>query len=285
MQMKNILVTGGVGFIGTNLIKSLIEKGFNVISLDNYSTGSKLNEIQEAKYYNLDIEKISKINESIDLCFHLAAQSRVQPSFDDPEESFRTNVLGTSKVMEWARTNKTKIVYAGSSSKHHDPSDSPYAMYKYLGEEVCKLYKKSYNLNVEIARFYNVYGPGENIDEKFGNVIGIWRSKVLKGEPLPIVGDGNQKRDFVHVYDIVDGLIKIALTNINHDDAWELGTGINYSINELFRYFKDKFDVKSINIPNQPGNYKETLRENDDSIKLLGWQPMDRLKDHINSFN
>ena len=285
MLMKNILVTGGAGFIGSNLIKSLFEKGFNVTSLDNYSTGSKSNEIQDVKYYNLDIEKISKINESIDLCFHLAAQSRVQPSFEDPEESFRINVLGTSRVMEWARTNKVKIVYAGSSSKHHDPSDSPYAMYKFLGEEVCKLYKKSYNLNVEIARFYNVYGPGENIDEKFGNVLGIWRSKVIKGEPLPIVGDGNQKRDFVHVYDIVDGLIKIALTDINHTDAWELGTGINYSINELFKYFKDKFDVKSINIPDQPGNYRQTLRENDDSLKLLDWKPMDRLKDHINSFN
>ena len=283
--MKNILVTGGVGFIGSNLIKTLVEKGFNVISLDNYSTGSKSNETQEVKYYNLDIEKISKINEPIDLCFHLAAQSRVQPSFEDPEESFRVNVLGTSRVMEWARINKIKIIYAGSSSKHHDPSDSPYAMYKFLGEEVCKLYKKSYNINVEIARFYNVYGPGENVDEKFGNVIGIWRSKVLKGEPLPIVGDGNQKRDFIHVYDIVDGLIKIALTDKNHNDAWELGTGINYSVNELFKYFKDKFDVKSINIPNQPGNYRETLRENDDSLKLLDWKPIDRLRDHINSFN
>ena len=285
MKMNNILVTGGVGFIGTNLIKSLIEKGFNVVSIDNYSTGSKSNEIQGVKYYNLDIEKISKIKESIDICFHLAAQSRVQPSFEDPEESFRINVLGTSKVMEWAKTNKVKIIYAGSSSKHHNPSDSPYAMYKYLGEEVCKLYKKSYNVNVEIARFYNVYGPGENLDEKFGNVIGIWRSKVIKGEPLPIVGDGNQKRDFVHVYDIVNGLIKIALTDINHTDAWELGTGINYSINELFKYFKDKFDVKSINIPDQPGNYRQTLRGNDDSLKLLDWKPIDRLKEHINSFN
>ena len=284
MQMNNILVTGGVGFIGTNLIKSLIEKGFNVVSIDNYSTGSKSNEIQGVKYYNLDIEKISKIKESIDICFHLAAQSRVQPSFEDPEESFRINVLGTSKVMEWAKTNKVKIIYAGSSSKHHNPSDSPYAMYKYLGEEVCKLYKKSYNVNVEIARFYNVYGPGENLDEKFGNVIGIWRSKVIKGEPLPIVGDGNQKRDFVHVYDIVNGLIKIALTDINHTDAWELGTGINYSVNELFKYFKDKFDVKSINIPDQPGNYRQTLRGNDDSLKLLDWKPIDRLKEHINSF-
>ncbi len=285
MQMKNILVTGGVGFIGSNLIKSLIGKGFTIVSLDNYSTGSKSNEIQDVKYYDLDIESISKIKESIDICFHLAAQSRVQPSFEDPEKSFRINVLGTSRVMEWARINKVKIIYAGSSSKHRDPSDSPYAMYKFLGEEVCKLYKKSYNVNVEIARFYNVYGPGENIDEKFGNVLGIWRSKLIKGEPLPIVGDGNQKRDFIHVYDIVDGLIKIALTDINHDDAWELGTGINYSINELFKHFKDKFDVKSINIPDQPGNYRQTLRENDDSLKLLDWKPMDRLKEHINSFN
>ena len=283
--MKNILVTGGVGFIGSNLIKSLIEKGFTVVSLDNYSTGSKSNEIQNVKYYNLDIENISKIKESIDVCFHLAAQSRVQPSFEDPEKSFRINVLGTSKVMEWARINKVKIIYAGSSSKHHDPSDSPYAMYKFLGEEVCKLYKKSFDVNVEIARFYNVYGPGENIDEKFGNVLGIWRSKLIKGEPLPIVGDGNQKRDFIHVYDIVDGLIKIALTQKIHNDAWELGTGINYSINELFKYFKDKFDVNSINIPDQPGNYRQTLRENDDSLKLLDWKPVDRLEEHINSFN
>ena len=284
-KMKNILVTGGAGFIGSNLIKSLVEKGFNVTSLDDYSTGSKSNEIQDVKYYNLDIEKISKINESIDICYHLAAQSRFHPSFEDPEESFRINVLGTSRVMEWAKKKKVKVVYAGSSSKHHVPSDSPYAMYKFLGEEVCKLYKKSYNVNVAIARFYNVYGPGENIDEKYGNVIGIWRSKVIQGEPLPIVGDGNQKRDFIHVYDIVNGLIKIALTDINHNDAWELGTGINYSINELFKYFKDKFDVKSINIPDQPGNYRQTLRENDDSLRLLDWKPMDRLKDHINSFN
>jgi nucleoside-diphosphate-sugar epimerase len=157
-------------------------------------------------------------------------------------------------------------------------------MYKYLGEQVCKLYKKSYDVNVQIARFYNVYGPGESIDEKYGNVIGIWRAKVLKGEPLPIVGDGKQKRDFVHVYDIVDGLIKIALSEINHDDAWELGTGLNYSVNELFNYFKDKFNVTSTSIPDQPGNYRQTLRENDDSLRLLGWKPKDGLRDHINNF-
>lgn len=283
--MKNILVTGGAGFIGSNLIKKLIDEGHNVTCLDNYSTGTNDNEVTEAKYINDDIENIIKLKIRFDICFHLAAQSRVQPSFDDPQESVRVNITGTTRVMEWAKNNNVKVIYAGSSSKHHDPSDSPYAMTKFLGEEICKLYKKSFNVNVEIARFYNVYGPQEPIDEKFGNVIGIWRSKIIKGEPLPIVGDGNQKRDFVHVYDIVDGLIKIAFNDKKHTDAWELGTGVNYSINELFKYFKDKFDVQSINIPDQPGNYRQTLRENDDSIKLLDWKPKDRLKDHINSFN
>jgi UDP-glucose 4-epimerase len=283
--MKKALVTGGAGFIGTNLIQRLILEGYQVFSLDNYSTGSRDNELSSVTYVKGDIESIDQFNtQNFDLCFHLAAQSRVQPSFENPDESFRVNVLGTTKVMEFAKKNNIRVTYAGSSSRHHEPSDSPYAMYKYLGEQVCKLYKKSYDVNVQIARFYNVYGPGESIDEKYGNVIGIWRAKVLKGEPLPIVGDGKQKRDFVHVYDIVDGLIKIALSEINHDDAWELGTGLNYSVNELFNYFKDKFNVTSTSIPDQPGNYRQTLRENDDSLRLLGWKPKDRLRDHINNF-
>ena len=282
--MKKVLVTGGAGFIGSNLIKELSKKNYNIVCLDNYSTGNTNNEVEGVKYINADITTIDSLDTDFDLCFHLAAQSRVQPSFENPEESFRVNVFGTTKVMEFAKKKNIRVVYAGSSSKHHDPSDSPYAMYKYLGEQVCKLYKKSFNVNVHIARFYNVYGPGESIDEKSGNVIGIWRAKVLKGEPLPIVGDGKQKRDFVHVHDVVDGLIKIGSTELNHDDAWELGTGINYSVNELFNYFKDKFNVTSIAIPDQPGNYRQTLRENDDSLKLLCWKPMDRLKDHINNF-
>jgi UDP-glucose 4-epimerase len=279
--MKKILVTGGVGFIGTNLAEELVKRNYNVISIDNYSFGSKNNQIKGVKYYNHDIEDIDKITESVDVCFHLAAMARVQPSFEDPMEYFRVNVLGTTKVMEWAKKNNVKVVYAGSSSKHFNPSDSPYAMYKYLGEEVCKLYKKLYNINVEIARFYNVYGPREVMHEKFGNVIGIWKSKVNKGEPLPIVGDGNQRRDFTHVFDIVDGLIKIAISDKKHEDAWELGTGNNYSINELFEMFNKRFETDFVKIPDQPGNYKKTLRKNDDLINLLNWKPKDRLREYI----
>jgi UDP-glucose 4-epimerase len=283
--MKKVLVTGGAGFIGSNLIKELILQNYDVVSLDNYSTGNSKNEIEGVKYIDSDIELIDQLESEFDLCFHLAAQSRVQPSFEDPKESIRVNVNGTTKVMEWAKKQSVKVIYAGSSSKHHDPSDSPYAMTKYLGEEICKLYKKSFNVNVEIARFYNVYGPYEPLDEKFGNVIGIWRAKVKENKPLTIVGDGNQKRDFTHVDDIVDGILKIAFSKKTHSDAWELGSGVSYSIKELFNMFKERFNATSVYVDDQPGNYRETLRVNDDIIKELNWNPQDRLKDYINSLN
>lgn len=280
-----IIVTGGAGFIGTNLIKILLKDNYDITSIDNYSTGLKENEIEGVKYIDSDIELIDQLESEFDLCFHLAAQSRVQPSFEDPQESIRVNVNGTTKVMEWAKKQSVKVIYAGSSSKHHDPSDSPYAMTKYLGEEICKLYKKSFKINVEIARFYNVYGPYEPLDEKFGNVIGIWRAKVKENKPLTIVGDGNQKRDFTHVDDIVDGILKIAFSKKTHSDAWELGSGVSYSIKELFNMFKERFNATSVYVDDQPGNYRETLRVNDDIIKELDWNPQDRLKDYINSLN
>lgn len=289
-----ILVTGGAGFIGTNLIKRLVSEGHEVISLDDYHTGNTDNHIEGCKYVDADIETIEYINgETIkslnpkggyDLCFHLAAISRVQPSFDDPTETFRVNVEGTRAVCEWARLNNVKVVYAGSSSKHHDPSDSPYAMFKYLGEGVCKVYKKSYDLDIEICRFYNAYGPYENLDLKDGNVIGIWREQVKNDLPITIVGDGEQRRDFIHVDDIVDGLIRVSQSQKKHDDAWELGLGKNYSINELFQFFKEKYpNIESKNIPDQKGNYRETLNTNPDAERYLGWKPQDRLKEYIQS--
>ena len=234
-----ILITGGAGFVGSNLIKKLVSDEHRVVSLDDYSTGTKGNHIDGVKYIEGDIETIEYLAGDYDLCFHIAAQSRVQPSLEDPTETIRVNVNGTRAGCDWARNNNVKVIYAGSSSKHHDPSDSPYAMYKYLGEEVCKLYRKSYDLDVQIARFYNVYADGESLDQTYGNVIGIWRKKILTGQKLPIVGDGEQRRDFTHVDDIVDGLIKIAFGTEKHEDAWELGSGVNYSVNELFSFFKE----------------------------------------------
>ena len=281
-----ILVTGGAGFIGTNLIKKLIKEKHIVHSLDNYDSGIKSNEQDECVYHNLDIEEIGSISDNdFDICFHLAALSRIQPSFECPTETFRVNVGGTEAVCEWARLNNVKVVYAGSSSKWHNPYQSPYAMYKHLGEEVCKMYRKTYKVNVDIARFYNVYGPHEIIDGDWAAVIGIWRRQVRDGLPITIVGDGEQRRDFTHVKDIVDGLIKIAEHQGNHIDAWEFGTGVNYSMNEIYKIFKDIFYVDCKYVPEQKGNYRKTLRENNDAITALGWSPEDRLYKYISSLS
>jgi UDP-glucose 4-epimerase len=230
-----------------------------------------------------DITDISLMPNNFDICFHLAALSRIQPSFLNPSETYRVNTTGTQAVVEWARQTNTKVIYAGSSSRWHNPYQSPYALYKHLGEEVCKMYKKVYGSNIEIARFYNVYGPHEIVDGDWAAVIGIWRRQVRDGIPITIVGDGEQRRDFTHVDDIVDGLVKIAFSNEKHEDAWELGTGTNYSINQVYNMFRQKFGVDCVYLPDQHGNYRETLRENNDVIERLNWKPTDRLADYINN--
>jgi len=277
-----VLVTGGAGFIGMNLIKRLLKEGHEIVSLDNYETGFKENHVENATYIEGDIETILYIDGKYDLVYHLAALSRIQPSFEDPTETFRVNTRGSHCVAEWARQKNAKVVYAGSSSRWHDPLQSPYAAFKHMGEEIFKLYRKTYKLNAEICRFYNVYGDGEIVDGDWAAVIGIWRRQVRDGEKITIVGDGEQRRDFTHVNDIVDALYKVGMSGEKHEDAWELGAGINYSINEMFGMFKERFPhIESIYLPDQPGNYRKTLRENDDTLERLGWQPKDRLKDYI----
>ena len=282
--MKKVLVTGGVGFVGSNLIKSLISKGYEVYSIDDYSSGSLKNELAEVKYIKMDILNISDLNEKFDICFHLAARTLVQESFKRVDDYFSSNVTGTLNIAKWASKNNTKLIYAGSASKHNNPRSSPYALTKFLGEEVCKLYKLNFKLDLQIARFYNVYGPLERVDQINGNVIGIWRSRIQSGLPLQIVGDGKQTRDFIHVSDIVDGLIKIAESNIDVNDAWELGSGNQYSINQLFNYFNNRFpDIKSEMIDDQPGNFRRSVLINNEVSKKLNWNPKDRLEDYINN--
>lgn len=277
-----ILVTGGAGFIGTNLVIKLLSEGYTVHSYDNYEIGTVDNEVEGATYHVGDIEQVELLNESYDTIYHLAALSRIQPSFEFPQETFRVNTQGTQAVLEFARKTGAKVVYAGSSSKWHDPTQSPYAHYKYLGEEICKLYRKAFGVKAEIARFYNVYGPYEIVDGDWAAVIGIWRRQIRDKESITIVGDGEQKRDFTYVKDIVDGLYRIGISEVCHEDAWELGCGVNYSINEVYKLFKRKFpDIKPTYIPDQPGNYRETLRENNDAIERLGWDPKDYLKEYI----
>jgi UDP-glucose 4-epimerase len=278
-----ILITGALGFVGKNLCKRLLAEGHDVIGLDNYEIGKATDEVEGVKYLPWDIEQIEYLKgDGIDLCFHLAALSRIQPSFEQPSETFRVNARGTEAICEWARQFNVKIVYSGSSSQWHDPFQSPYAMYKKLGEDVCKLYRRVYNLDVEIARFYNVYGDGEITDGKWAAVIGLWRGLVRDGKGITIIGDGEQRRDFTHIDDIVDGLIKIGFSQQKHEDAWELGTGKNYSLNEVADMFVKKFGCEREYLPNQNGNYRETLRENVDALLRLNWKPEDKLEEYIN---
>ena len=278
----NVVITGGAGFIGTNLAKRLLKEGHKVMVLDDYSVGKVENHIDGVKYIPMNIEQINYMSgDEVDVCFHLAALSRIQPSFENPSEFFRVNTSGTEAVCEWARKGNVKVIYAGSSSQWHDPFQSPYAMYKKLGEDICKMYKRVYGTDIEIARFYNVYGPNEITEGEWAAVIGKWRGQVEKNHPITIVGDGKQRRDFTHVDDIVDGLIRILMSGKQHDDAWELGTGFNYSLNEVADMFVQKFSCVKVYMTEQKGNYRETKRVNDDTILRIGWSPKDRLKEYI----
>lgn len=281
--MLSILVTGGAGFIGSALIKKLSKEGHRVVSIDDYSIGTSSNHVEGVKYIKADIELIKEFKNQYDIIFHLAALSRIQPSYNNPSETFRVNSIGTQAVCEFARLNDSKIIYSGSSSKWHDPYGSPYAGFKHIGEQICKTYKYSFDTNIEIVRSYNVYGPGEITNGDWAAVIGKWRGCIEQGLPLPIVGDGKQRRDFTYIEDIVDGLYRIAMSNESHDDAWELGTGKNYSVLEVYNMFKQKFNCEAKFTLNQNGNYKETLQKNKDAQTRLGWAPKDRLKEYIST--
>ena len=191
-------------------------------------------------------------------------------------------------VAEWARQNNVKVVYSGSSSKWCNPETSPYATCKKLGEDILKMYRTAYGCDFEIARFYNVYGPNELVDGKWAAVIGIWRKQIEEGKPITIISDGEQRRDFTYVDDICDALYKIGMEDKKHEDAWELGTGMNYSINEVYDFFTEEsfgdISKKYICLMYLVIIVK-TLRENDDTLERLGWAPKDRLRDYILSLN
>ena len=271
-----ILVTGGAGFVGTNLIKRLLLDGHKVVSLDNYSTGLKENEQEGCVYHDIDISKtnleyLSWINP--DLIYHLAARARIQPSITNPHKTFMSNVVGTENVLNMAQIFKIPVVYAGSSSVHGDVYSNPYTFSKHQGEEMCLMYNKVFGLPVSICRFYNVYGEHQLTDGDYCCVLGIFERQFSNGEPLTITGDGEQRRDFTYVGDIVDGLVKcgnsLYMAEIQGEE-FELGNGENYSINELTRSFGD-YPTEYIDA--RPGEMRETLNIDTKAQEILGWKP------------
>jgi UDP-glucose 4-epimerase len=273
-----ILITGGAGFIGTNLIKNLLKKGHEVISVDDYSTGKKENHIEGCQYIQRDILDIDP-NDFIykpDLIYHLAAKARIQPSFEQPEEYIRVNYEGTLNMIKLCLKRNIPLIYAGSSSHHSGKFSNPYTFSKDMGEEIIQLYKKHFGLRSSIVRFYNVYGPHQLTEGGYTTLIGRWMNNIEKNIPCEIYGDGEKRRDFTHVDDITKGLIKI-LERGTYLDNFEFGRGQNYSVNEVAKIF----NINPIYKEDKPGEAQDTLCDNSAAKKLLNWTPTINLKDYI----
>ena len=275
-----ILVTGGAGFIGTNLIKRLLKEGHKVVSLDNYSTGLKQNEVEGAIYADIDINNIEIKDKSywegFDLMYHLAAIARIQPSFENPIDYLKTNGVATMRLAKICSNSKIPLIYAGSSSHHSGKFSNPYTFSKDVGEEVLQLFAKNFGLEYSIARFYNVYGPNQLLEGGYTTLIGRWVNNLQKGLPCEIFGDGEQRRDFTHVSDIVDALIKIMEQQAYNKD-FELGRGKNYSVNEV----ANMFNITPIYKDAKPGEARNTLCKSKVARDVLGWKPQIDLLDYI----
>ena len=276
-----ILVTGGAGFIGTNLIKKLILNGHTVTSIDNYSTGLKENEIEGCIYYNNSIKNISVYDrdvylKDIDIVYHLAAIARIQPSFERPEDYIDINFNGTYEIVKYCTKYNIPLIYAGSSSHHSGKFKNPYTFSKDIGEDIIKLYQTHFNLKSSTARFYNVYGPHQLTEGGYTTLIGKWLNNIEKGAACDIFGDGEKRRDFTHVDDIVDGLIRI-MKQQAYGHIFEFGRGQNHSINEVAKMF----DIVPWYAPDKPGEAQDTLADSSVAQDILGWDAKLNLIDYI----
>ena len=283
-----ILVTGGVGFVGTNLIKKLLSDGHKVVSLDNYSTGKKENEQDGCQYFDVDLREVSDYSffmDKPDVIFHLAALARIQPSLKDPTTALNNNFLSTMNVLEFARVQNSAVVYAGSSTFHHGLWGSPYAWSKHAGEQLCTLYSKVYGLLTSTCRFYNVYGEHQLEDGAYATVVGIFEKQYRENKPLTVTGDGEQRRDFTHIEDIVDALIKLGDSllskggSVISGETFEFGRGKNFSINELADMFGKDYPREYL--PARDGEYDYTLADSTKAKEILGWNPTLDIIDHV----
>lgn len=286
--MKKVLVTGGLGFIGSNLVDRLIlTEEYEVWVMDNHLSESSYFEYKNpaAHYIIDDVANISQWHHQLgelDIIFHLGAYARIQPSFANPANTLKNNILGATAICEYARHHAKRVVYAGSSSFYSGPKLNPYAFSKWVGEEVCDLYNQLFGLSTVTARFFNVYGgPRQPMDGLFATVIAIFERQSSRGENLTITGDGEQRRDFTHVSDICRGLIALGESNVT--GVYNLGTGTNHSINEIANKIIQisTRNIKKEYIPKRPGEAQNTLADVSKTEKDLGWSALTRLDDYL----
>ena len=291
------LVTGGAGFIGSNLVDKLIELGHEVIVIDSEFADchDQFYYNEKAKNYNFDIrdyENTRPLYEGVDYVFHLAAEARIQPAIQNPIEAVSINSVGTCTVLQCAReAGVRRVMYSSTSSAYgfnetpnvENQSDdclNPYSISKVNGEKLCKMYTDLFDLPTIIFRYFNVYGERQPLKGQYGTVIGIFMVQKSKDEPLTIVGDGEQRRDFTHVSDVVNANIVAAIGNPEEEaygQVYNIGNGVNYSVNEVAAMISDN----TINIPPRVGESRVTLADNTKMKKTFGWRPRVSLSDWI----
>ena len=268
---EKILVTGGLGFVGSHLVDSLASSGHEVTVIDNLcSESSSRNYMREdVRYWIDDVRNINSYkydSEEFDVVYHLAALARIQPSFRDPLTYLSIDIMGTSNVLEYARRKGSRFVYAGSSSAYAGPMLNPYAFAKYTGEQACEMYNKVYGMSVVTARFFNVYGDRQPTSGAYATVVGVFEGQKDSGKNLTVTGNGEQRRDFTHISDIVSGFELLGKSSYSAE-IFQLGTGKNHSINELANMFGGDIEY----IPSRPGEAWTTLADPSEMREATGW--------------
>ena len=289
--MQKVIVTGGAGFIGSHVVDTLIKQGIEVIILDNLSTGKKENINPKATFIECDLTKDKPLFRDVDVVFHLAATPQVQYSMENPTDN--NNIDSLINILELSKKSGVKrFIFSSSSSVYGNPKYtpidenhpisplSPYALHKLVGEQYCKLYSDIYNIDTVCLRYFNAYGDRMPNKGAYRSVISIFKEQHSKKQPLNIVNDGEQRRDYVHVDDIVNANILCAKSIKNlKGDIFNVGTGKSYSVNEVADMFggEKQYGEKRI----EP---KNSIAENAKILLDLNFQPKKDLKKWINIY-
>ena len=296
--MSKCLVTGGCGFIGSNIVDRLISDGHEVIVLDNKSAdNAKFFVNEKAQYACQDISNYQLTNTfyaGVDYVFHLAAESRIGPSIDNPLDTVQKNCLGTATVLQCARKwGVKKVMYSSTSSGYGNnphpnvetqPDDclNPYSVTKIAGEKLCKMYTDLFGMKTVTFRYFNVYGDRAPRTGQYSPVIGIFFRQRDAGEDLTIVGDGEQRRDFVHVSDVVSANLAAAFNDVDDEhygQVYNVGSGKNYSVNEIASWISDK----QVHLPERVGEVSVSLANIDKIKNVFGWEPKVDLEEWVRS--
>lgn len=290
-KLNNILITGGAGFIGSNLI-IYIKKNYNfnkIISIDNYYSGNKKNHIIDKKILYLKISTLDILNTKNktfrkfkpELVFHFAEFSRIVPSFKKFDDCMKFNTVGTLNVIKYSSKNNSKLIYSGSSSKFGKEQNehlSPYSFTKSKNIELIKNFNKWFGLKYVIVYFFNVYGSNQIKNHFMSAVIAIFEEQFKRGIPLTVVKPGTQKRDFTHVDDIVNGTMLAALNSEN--DEFQIGSGKPYKLIEVAKMFKTEISLT----PERPGERFSGKADYLKAKRKLGYKPKKNLEKYIRDF-